>query len=142
LSAPEWLVVAVGEIGVTEVSGAGSNQRILDYHHETSLGASDDAVSWCSSFVNWCMQRAGIAGSHSAAARSWLKWGKSLTAPVLGAVVVLSRGSNPAQGHVGLYLNHTGDRTSVYLLNGNVGDRVCVSAFPVTRILGYRWPAP
>lgn len=136
---PRWLVTAIGELGVSEVRG-GENPRILEYHATTSLRATEDEVSWCSSFCNWCLSRAGIRGTGSAAARSWLSWGDELKAPRLGCIVVLSRGTNPAQGHVGFFLDS--GVLGVYLVNGNVGDRVAVSLFQHSRVLGYRWPRP
>ena len=135
---PEWLKIAARESGVSEVPGPGDNPRILEYHRETSLGASDDSVAWCSSFANWCMKQAGIEGTNSAAARSWLTWGKKLDEPRNGCVVVLKRGANPAQGHVAFYV---GDGTgNVRVLGGNQGNQVKISNYPKSMLLGYRWP--
>ncbi|MGR2462212.1 hypothetical protein ACUX4R_25305, partial [Salmonella enterica] len=48
----KWMTVARGELGVKEYSGKfNNNPRILEYHKTTSLGASEDEVSWCASFV-------------------------------------------------------------------------------------------
>lgn len=135
---PPWLAAALGEIGVSEIAGPESATRVIAYHAATTLKATDDAVPWCSAFVNWCMKQAGIAGSGSAAARSWLQWGERIDRPRLGGVAVLSRGTNPAQGHVGLVLDEHGG--ALYLLGGNQGDRVGVQPFPSIRVLGYRWP--
>jgi uncharacterized protein (TIGR02594 family) len=97
---PKWLEVAMREIGVVEVPGPGDNPRVIEYHQATTLKATDDSVPWCSSFVNWCMKEAGIQGSGSAAARSWLNWGKKLDSPRNGCIAVLKRGNNPNNGHV------------------------------------------
>jgi uncharacterized protein (TIGR02594 family) len=136
---PKWLEVAIKEIGVLEVPGPGDNPRVLEYHQTTTLKATDDSVAWCSSFVNWCMKQAGIEGTKSAAARSWLTWGEKLDSPRNGCVVVLRRGNSPTNGHVAFYV---GDGTSnIRLLGGNQGDQVKVSAFPKTMVLSYRWPS-
>ena len=136
---PKWLEAAQQEIGVEEVPGPGDNPRVIEYHKTTTLRATDDSVPWCSSFVNWCMKQAGIQGSGSAAARSWLNWGRKLDTPRNGCVVVLRRGNNPNNGHVAFYV---GDGTSnIRLLGGNQGDQVKVSAFPKTMVLSYRWPS-
>lgn len=135
----EWLYVALLELGdgVAELPGDRNNPRVVEYHASTGLGASPDAVPWCSSFVNWCMKRVGIPRTKSAAARSWLNWGEPTDRP--GGVAVLTRGPNPAAGHVGFYL---GEREgSLYLLGGNQGDRVSIAKFPVARLLGIRWPS-
>jgi uncharacterized protein (TIGR02594 family) len=135
---PKWLEIAMREIGVQEVPGPGDNPRVLEYHQTTTLKATDDAVAWCSSFVNWCMKQAGIQGSGSAAARSWLTWGKKLDGPRNGCIAVLKRGNNPNNGHVAFYVGET--NSTISLLGGNQGDQVKVSAFPKTMVLSYRWP--
>jgi uncharacterized protein (TIGR02594 family) len=85
------------------------------------------------------MKQAGIVGTGSAAARSWLNWGKTLDSPRNGCVAVLRRGNNPNNGHVAFYV---GDGNSnIRLLGGNQGDQVKVSAFPKTMLLSYRWPS-
>lgn len=135
---PAWLRAAAGESGTREVPGPADNPRILEYHRQTSLQASDDSVPWCSSFTNWCMRQAGVAGTNSAAARSWLGWGQRLDEPRNGCVVVLKRGTNPAHGHVGFYV---GDGAgSIRVLGGNQGNQVKVSQYPKSMLLGYRWP--
>ncbi|HSE35863.1 MAG TPA: TIGR02594 family protein [Blastocatellia bacterium] len=136
---PRWLEIAAREIGVEEVPGPGDNPRVIEYHQATTLKATDDSVAWCSSFVNWCMKQAGIQGTRSAAARSWLNWGKKLDSPRNGCVVVLKRGNNPNNGHVAFYVGDgSGD---IRLLGGNQSDQVKVSAFPKTMVLSYRWPS-
>src|SRR6267378_6228736 len=100
---PPWLVRAIGELGVAELPGEESNLRILEYDLETTLKATSDEVPWCSAFLCWCFEREGIPSTRSAAAKSWLDWGVSISKPIQGAVVVLSRGENTLQGHVGLY---------------------------------------
>jgi uncharacterized protein (TIGR02594 family) len=137
---PPWLEIAEKEIGIKEKAGAGSNSRILEYDQATSLGAKDDAVAWCSAFVNWCMREANISPrTNSASARSWLNWGQTLANPRKGCVTVLRRGNNPAQGHVAFYVGEgTGQ---IRLLGGNQSDQVKVSQFPKSMVLGYRWPS-
>lgn len=136
---PRWLETAENEIGIKEAPGSADNPKVLEYHAATSLGARDDAVAWCSAFVNWCMKQNEIPRTNSAAARSWLTWGVRLDEPRKGCVVVLKRGSNPVQGHVGFYV---GDgASSIRLLGGNQSDQVKVSLFPKPMVLGYRWPS-
>lgn len=135
---PPWLPIALGELGTVEMPGAANNSRILEYHKATSLQASQDAVPWCSSFTNWVLREAGITGTNSAAARSFASWGKAVR-PCLGAIVVMSRGANPAHGHVGFFLDA---RDGVlFLLGGNQNDRVSIAQYGASRVLGYRWPA-
>lgn len=135
---PLWFQVAKGELGISEHRGDANNPRILEYHSTTRAGESPDSVPWCSSFVNWCLLRAAIGGTQSKAARSWERWGVELAEPRIGCIVVLSRGSNPAHGHVGFYAGDAGD--AVRLLGGNQGDRVSVQSYGKDRVLSYRYP--
>lgn len=134
---PRWYEIAEGEVGIKEIPGDKAEARIIEYHSHTTLKATSDEVAWCSAFVNFCVDRAGLKGTHSAAARSWLQWGVPVQ-PTEGCIVVMSRGSNPAQGHVGFY---AGENASlVRILGGNQHDSVCYSYFPKSHVLGYRWP--
>ncbi|WP_246327051.1 TIGR02594 family protein [Burkholderia guangdongensis] len=136
---PAWMPVAIGERGVRRFAAGDTNPRIVEYNDQTNLVGYDDKISWCSSFVNWCMAKAGVRGTGSALARSWLDWGTSLERPVYGCVAVLTR-DDPAswKGHVGFYLRH--DAECVYLFGGNQLDEVRELAYPVDSVIGYRWP--
>jgi uncharacterized protein (TIGR02594 family) len=137
---PEWLRLAREEIGVKEVPGAGNNPRIVEYHSTTSLKATQDSVYWCSSFVNWCINQAGIKGTGSAAARSWLEWGIPLDKPRLGCIVVFKRGAPPS-GHVAFCDHEDISNGIIRVINGNMSDEVKISRLSVNGVLGYRWPA-
>lgn len=136
---PPWMPIALAEAGVARHGPASSNPRIVEYNGTTNLAGYDDKVSWCSSFANWCVARAGIAGTGSALARSWLAWGRPLDAPRYGCIVVLTR-DDPAswKGHVGFYLRHDGD--AIVLFGGNQLETVRELAYDSASLLGYRWP--
>ncbi len=135
-----WFEIAKQEEenDIREISGGEHNPRIIEYHQTTSLKATDDETPWCSSFVNWCMEKAGYSGTGSAAARSWLKWGEQLDAPRTGCLVVLKRGKNPTQGHVGFYWADKSPR--ILLLGGNQGNEVSISSYSKADVIDYRWP--
>lgn len=135
---PAWLVIARKELGTTEIASGKDNPRIVEYHSATSLKATDDETAWCSAFVNWCLKQAGVKGSNSAMARSFLSWGKAVEQPRLGCIVVFSRGQYP-QGHVAFYVGRDGNRIKV--LGGNQSDKVCIVSSSTEQLLGYRWPA-
>ena len=130
-----WMDIAKGELGVKEKRG-GENPRIIAYHAATTLKATEDEIAWCSSFVSWCLERAGIESTKSAWARSYLNWGIKLDHPKYGCIVVFSRGTD--SGHVAFYLSEGTD--FVRVLGGNQSDSVCETSYPKSRILGYRWP--
>ena len=136
---PPWLFIARGEVGVTTCAPGLSNPRITAYHAGTNIAGYDDKASWCSSFVNWSLAQAGIAGTGSALARSWLDWGEPLQAPIVGCITVLSRDDPTGwKGHVGFFLR--ADDLHVHLLGGNQLNQVREHYYPQTAVLGYRWP--
>lgn len=137
---PYWLDIARAEVGVHELS-PGDSARVLEYLRTVDLsavGELTDEVSWCSAYVNWVMEQAGIAGTDSAAARSWLNWGTPISGPRHGAIAVLKRGTQSWQGHVGFVTDW--DSTFVYILGGNQRNKVSVSIYERARVIGYRWP--
>lgn len=118
------------------------NPKIIAYHAATSLGAKVDEIAWCSAFVCWCLEQAGIRSTRSAMARSYLTWdgGLALEKPVVGAIVVLARGlPGSNQGHVGFVAAIRPGAIAV--LAGNQGNAVSLQWFPIDRVLAYRWPA-
>lgn len=131
--------IAREEMGVKEVTGRGNNARIIEYHKSTELKASDDMTSWCSAFVNWACDQAGIPKTNKANARSWLLWGEKVTEPEIGDIVILSRGSSSWQGHVGFVAEKpTSLSPFIKVLGGNQDDSVNISSYMKARILGYR----
>lgn len=123
---PRHLAIARGELGTNEIRGARDNARVVEYHQTTTLRARDDETAWCSSFVNWTMEQAGIRGTDSAAARSWLNWGQQVPMNAdsvrPGDVIVFPRGNNPAQGHVAI-VSEVLDGGRVRVVGGNQGVR-------------------
>jgi uncharacterized protein (TIGR02594 family) len=133
-----WMTVARKEIGQREKKGRGINSRIKHYYEKAGHPyVKDDDVPWCSAFANFVMESSGIRGTHSLAARSWLTWGRKVD-PQIGAIVVLKRGTEAWQGHVGFITAVT--PTHVKVLGGNQGDMVCEKLFPKAAILGCRMP--
>lgn len=137
-----WFDIAMQELkrGDIEVPGPGANPRIVEYLRSTSLGgamASSDETAWCSAFVNFCVEKAGFAGTDSAMARSWLKWGRAVNTPVTGCIVVFERGAPPS-GHVAFYVSESDGKIKV--LGGNHGNKVSIMAYDKERLLGFRVP--
>jgi len=129
------LEIARAELGVAEVPGAGDNPRIVAYHATTGGGKEPDSVPWCSSFVNFCVEQAGLKGTDSKSARSWMTWGRATTDFFPGCIVVLERGVAP-QGHVGFFVGTENGR--LRLLSGNQGDRVSIASFDPQLVLAIR----
>lgn len=132
-----WVPIALAEEGVKEFPGSGDNPRIIEYLKSTNLSSpynSNDETPWCSAFANWCVERSGFEGTDSAWARSWLNWGKKLTKPRRGCIVVFKR--DVSSGHVAFYIGETS--TQIKVLGGNQSDAVDISSYPKGRLLGYR----
>lgn len=136
---PSWYALARKEIGQCEIDGAAASPRILDYYRLAGAGwVKDDAVPWCAAFANAMLAEAGVRGTGSLAARSFLKWGRQVRSPYRGCIVVFKRGTRPWQGHVGFVEKMS--EASVWCLGGNQGDGVNIRRFPRTRVLGFRQP--
>lgn len=141
---PRWMQVARREIGVRETVGSAHNPRIIEYHASTSLKATTDETAWCASFVNWCLRQAGVTGTNSAAAASFVTWGKEVAAQP-GAVCVIYNASaansslSRSGNHVGFLVDETS--TNYVLLGGNQSDSVKISNFSKAkwRLKTMRW---
>lgn len=134
-SVPIPLIIALSQIGTKEISGEESNSQINEYL-KTVGQPSDDSIPWCSAFINWCLEQAGIKGTGSPAARSFSTWGTELIEPAVGCIVVLKRGTQSWQGHVGFYLSNTS--AYIYLLGGNQSDSVCITPYLKESVISYR----
>jgi uncharacterized protein (TIGR02594 family) len=141
-----WMAMARGELGQKELKGAEDNPRIREYHAATTMGAKPDEVAWCSSFVNWCLAKAGLHGTRSAAAASWVEWGID-TEPRRGAIVVVynAAAKNSALSHTG---NHVGFLVEDLgwgwkVLGGNQSDMVKESCFSKKKwaLKAVKWPS-
>jgi len=136
---PDWLERAWRDYGVREVR-SGDNPRIVQMFRDAGHpGIKRDEVAWCAAFVGACLERAGHRSTRSLMARSYLRWGDHIESSRVGAIAVLSRGSDPSLGHVGFVVGEAEGK--LYLLGGNQGQRVSVDAFDRSRLLGLRWPS-
>lgn len=139
---PAWLSAAWAEYGQAERKGARAhNPRVVALYRDAGFSQIDnDEVAWCAAFVGACLQRSGISPTRSLMARSYSRWGQGLgQSPAVGCIAVLSRGSDPALGHVGFVVGQTAD--TLFLLGGNQSDAVTVAAYPKSRLVALRWPS-
>ena len=142
----KWMDIAWAEQGQHEVSGSAANPRILGYFKDAGRpDITSDEIPWCAAFAGRCLQLGGvpidaIPDDQRLRARAYASFGTAIDAPRVGALCVLSRGSDPSQGHVGFVVGWTDD--SIALLGGNQSDSVNVSHFSRNRIVALRWPAP
>lgn len=147
----EAVAVSLSQTFVHDVLGTGNNPLILEYAKELHAeypeedaykNYNNDDVSWCSLFLNWVCLKIGVKGTHSLAARSWLKFGISVIGePQVGDIAVFWRVAPDSwQGHVAFYLNSVMRNNVKYIrtLGGNQGDQVKISEFPASQLLEIR----
>lgn len=142
MSEPPWIVRARSYIGTREIKGAKHEPRILKWWQTIKASFRDDETPWCGAFTGGVLVETGLPIiSGGASARAWLKLPVKLDKPAFGAVVVFWRGSpSSGSGHVGFVVGK--DRFgNLMVLGGNQGDAVNIKPFPVSRVLGYRWPS-
>lgn len=137
--------IAFSQYGIKEIAGKQDNPEVLKYFDFLGFGNLNDETSWCSAFVNWCVGMAGLPYTKKLYAVSWLDWGVPVDSPQFGDVVVFWRGaykgepiagSNIMKGHVAFFI--TARNGWIWVLGGNQGDKVQISAYPETKLLAYR----
>lgn len=141
MSDPAWLQAALADLGTKEKPGPGSNPDVVSYYAESgNPGIKDDAVAWCAAFTGAMLSRAGLKGTGSLAARSYLNYGAKLSTNNVprGAILIFRRGTSSWQGHVCFCLKDEGSRVQV--IGGNQSDAVTVATYSKAALLGARWP--
>lgn len=79
------------------------------------------ASLWCADFVNLIERKLGRPGTGSREAKSFLRYGRPISIPQPGDIVVFNRRGG---GHVGYYVS--GPATHPVVVSGNDGHRVRV----------------
>ncbi|MGE3624572.1 MAG: TIGR02594 family protein [Bdellovibrionales bacterium] len=130
--------------GIKEYPGAlKNNPIILRWANQLGLKwITNDEVPWCALFVGACLRDVGIKAPASAAAKSYLNWGRELTFPHRGAIAVLDR-KNAAGKSIGGHVAFVAGRRSdgkLMLLGGNQSNKVCIVPVDPARVISYRWP--
>lgn len=126
--------VAETTLGMNENAQRGALQ---EYLRAGGSGVDPSTTAWCAAWLNSTLAQAGMGGTGSMMARSFLDWGDEVAGPPQpGDVIVLSRG-DPPFGHVGIFQGFD-ENGNVQLLGGNQRDSVNVQSFDRRRILGVR----
>lgn len=114
-----WMPFAVAELGINEVDNVA---RIKEYHSVGGGYMQEPTVSWCASFIGWCLDKASIKGTRSASSRSYLSYGESVgkTKVPYGAIAVFGV-PNSGKGHVTFVVEDKGD--SLVCVGGNQSDK-------------------
>lgn len=133
--------------GVSEKKGRLSNDDIVAMLRLDNDWPKVDEVPWCAAFVNMIAYAWRAKRSKVLMARSYLRVGQKISEDKLCVghdIVVIKRGRGgqpgpevlDAPGHVGFFAGFKGK--SVLILGGNQSDSVNITAYPKSRVLGYR----
>ena len=126
------------EIGTVEW-GDGSNPKVVAYFRDAGHPeVVNDETAWCAAFVGAMLYRAGIKGTGSLLARSYLKWGDAVSIKDIrqGDIGIIPRGGSTWQGHV-FFIDKIANG-KVYALGGNQRDAVNIQTYPVASLIGVR----
>ena len=136
------MTLARSHLGTKEIKGSADNPKIMEMYRTVGHDwVEHDDVAWCAAFVGHCLEKAGFASTRKLNARSYLTWGEKVVGPEQakeGDIVVFTRGSNTAQGHVAFFHKATGSQIEV--LGGNQSDGVTIARYAKSRLLGVRRP--
>jgi len=133
---------AVSQLGVSE---AQNPSQVIEYHKTTSLEKKYWSIytSWCASFWNWVIGKAGFTGNRSAWARDGLSWGVKLTKEILGCTMVFERNAAGGDSHITIYAGKTkveGGVKFYYCIGGNQSNKVGYGWYSEKVLLGMRAP--
>ncbi|RWP05103.1 TIGR02594 family protein [Mesorhizobium sp.] len=132
---PSALDMARTVLGKTE--GA-DRAALMDYLTTGGVNLDPATTAWCAAFVNASLKKAGMEGTGSNMARSFLEWGQAVKDPQPGDVAVYPRGKDPRFGHVGFVEAVDPKTDMVSVLGGNQSDSVKVNQYALDAALGYR----
>jgi uncharacterized protein (TIGR02594 family) len=151
---PSWMTTARHLIGQREVPGPATNGVIAAMLRRLGAWWNDDETPWCGAIVATCLDDHGFPIPKAwYRAKAWITWGRTWAPgpnwPAYGAIAVMDRKGG---GHVGFYVGPApaGDgqllahgrppAAMVYILGGNQDNQVCVRAYPLSRVVAWRWP--
>jgi uncharacterized protein (TIGR02594 family) len=137
-----YLAKAESTIGLN----AKTDRQVLKKQLSEANGQTVDPVRipWCAAWANMVLSSAGMETTGSLMARSFLAWGKPVKGePSVGDIVVMRRGRNKSEGHVGFFYAFVDINGSkmVAVLGGNQGKEVRISYYPISKIIAYRTAA-
>jgi uncharacterized protein (TIGR02594 family) len=134
---PLWLSEARKHVGQREIPGLVDNPWIVSLWKTIKRGGiKSESVPWCAAFVGACLENVGLMSSRFESAASYMTWGRSISQPVVGCIVVFTRQGG---GHVGFVVGQD-VVGNLLVLGGNQGDAVSIAAFSRLRVTAYRWP--
>lgn len=132
------LTVARDTLGMNETDRSAA---LKEYLADGGVNLDPAQIAWCAAYVNATLAQSGMSGTGSNMARSFLNWGVEVDQPNKGDLVVLSRGADPAKGHVGFFDGYD-EAGNIRILGGNQNNEVSVATYNANRVLGFRRAKP
>lgn len=129
-------------VGRNENNRADANV-LSDLFKAANVNIDPKMVAWCAAFVNAVLATNGLptvdqtTSGSDLRARDFLGYGSEVTKPEPGDIVILKRGGNSAQGHVGFFKGFA-DNGDVRVLGGNQSNGVNTQTFRKEDVLGFR----
>jgi hypothetical protein len=133
----DHMEIASSYLGLNRANGG---EIIREFFKDASGKNLSENIPYCAAFANSILQNSGRPGTGSLAARSFLSYGQATDKPKRGDIVVFSRGSNQAQGHVGFFDSYNADGTMNVLGGNQGGGQVTISKRSTDGLLGIRRP--
>ncbi len=135
------LQIALSQVGIKEVSGKKDNPEVIKYFNALGYNGEElkDETAWCAAFANWVLKTANKDYTGKLNARSFLEIGDEVENDCVqqGDIAVFWRESPSSwKGHVAFYI--TERNGYIYVLGGNQANKVCIKAYPKSRLLSYR----
>lgn len=122
---------------VTGLDENAQNEALRKYLSDGGEGMDPATSAWAAAFVNGTLGQAGLLGTSSNMARSFLGWGTdSSSSPQKGDIVVLQNGA-PPYGSVGFFAGTTPEGDFI-VLGGDQDDKVGQKTYKAEEVLGVR----
>ena len=136
--------------GLCEVEGEGNNKKLISLAKKAGFSwYTNDDVPWCAVMMNIALMIAGVPGTKSASAKSFLKWGRPVNLKearenVGQVIAIFHRGdsSRDSAGHVTVVESISTDGKMIVGIGGNQSDCVKSSKMRIDtwRFIGFRIP--
>lgn len=138
LDYPEYVKIALKEIGVKEIVGTVHNPRVLEYQATTAGKYKEDETPWCGAFISWVMKEANIDHNIKVTerAKEWKTFGVDSVKPVLGAIAIKSRNGG---GHVCIVVGKL-KNGSLLCVGGNQSNEVNIAQYAPNVFEDFRVP--
>jgi uncharacterized protein (TIGR02594 family) len=115
----------------------GSSGLVSEARRWLGTNPTHRATLWCGAFMNFVLERTGLAGTGSDLAKSFAALGQRVSGPQVGAIAVMSRRGG---GHVGVVSGVDAGGNPIIISGNSHGRKVAEHAYPRGRVYAYVMP--